>query len=115
MVFSGQCEIFKTKNEFMAFNEYGEEIVPEQIPDALNINSTKGFESEHNIQSALAAHDGLKSQLSPENKEEQKQKDKNKTEMNVGLLGDKESSVNKLKESSMNLNVVKETAQRKLE
>ena len=53
MVFSGECEIFKTKNEFMVYNEDGEEMLPE-----MNINSTKGFQSEMNNQSALAAPDG---------------------------------------------------------
>ena len=53
MVFSGECEIFKTKNEFMVYNEDGEEMLPD-----MNINSTKGFQSEMNNQSALAAPEG---------------------------------------------------------
>lgn len=92
MVFSGECEIFKTKNEFMVYNEDGEEMLPD-----MKINSTKGFQSEMNNQSALAAPDGQSQQLKGENQEEQKLKDKTKTDLNVV---DKESSLNNLQQSA---------------
>jgi hypothetical protein len=42
MVFSGQCEIFKTKNEFKLYDEDGNEILEDQEPAIMN-NSAIGF------------------------------------------------------------------------
>ena len=70
MVFSGECEIFKTKNEFMVFNEDGED---PQVPAGNMNNSTIGFQSEKN-QSPMNIPGGVSSQMGTDNQEEEKQK-----------------------------------------
>jgi hypothetical protein len=46
MVFSGNCEIFKTRNEFKLYDEDGNEMFEDQEPALIN-NSAIGFQSEN--------------------------------------------------------------------